>query len=127
MALETTGENDFSCAAVVIPDCCSPDNDVNIYEGDIDLSPDDNVDLRNSGDVDAAQNIRRKRNAARDRKRLWVTRLVPYEYDSQLPGERATPLLVVFPWIFKNPFALSIISVNSKPTVVDVGSQPGTL
>lgn len=61
------------------------DNDVNIYEGDIDLSPDDNVDLRNSGDVDAAQNIRRKRNAARDRKRLWVTRLIPYEYDSQLP------------------------------------------
>lgn len=46
------GENDFCCVVVVIFDCCLLDNDVNIYEGDIDLFLDDNVDFRNVGDVD---------------------------------------------------------------------------
>lgn len=61
------------------------DNDVNIYEGDIELSPDDAVDIRDAGDVDGEQMIRRKRNAARDRKRLWVKRVVPYQYASDFP------------------------------------------
>jgi len=62
------------------------DNDLNIYEGDIDLSPDDNVDLSDAGDVDGENiGVRRKRNAARNRKKLWVTRVVPYEFDSSLP------------------------------------------
>ena len=62
-------------------------NDVNMYEADIKLSPDDNVDLRNDGDVDGGQlPVRRKRNAERDRKKLWVTRVIPYEYDNDLPG-----------------------------------------
>ena len=40
---------------------------MNMYEADINLSPDDNVDLRDDGDVDGAQlPVRRKRNAARD-------------------------------------------------------------
>lgn len=61
-------------------------NDVNLYEADIDLSPDDVVDLRDDGDVDGQQLIRRKkRNAARNRKKVWVTRVIPYEYDSSLP------------------------------------------
>lgn len=64
----------------------SLDNDVNIYEGDIELSPDDAVDSRDAGDVDGEQMIRRKRNAARDRKRLWVKRVVPYQYASGFPG-----------------------------------------
>ena len=64
-----------------------PDNDVNLYEADIDLSPDDVVDLRDDGDVDGQQLIgRKKRNAARNRKKVWVTRVIPYEYDSSLPG-----------------------------------------
>ena len=64
-----------------------PGNDVNLYEADIDLSPDDVVDLRDDGDVDGQQLIgRKKRNAARNRKKVWVTRVIPYEYDSSLPG-----------------------------------------
>ena len=60
---------------------------MNMYEADIKLSPDDEVDLRDAGDVDGEQlPVRRKRNAARDRKKLWVTRVIPYEYDSGLPG-----------------------------------------
>ena len=60
---------------------------MNMYEADIHLSPDDAVDLRDDGDVDGAQlPVRRKRNAARDRKKLWVTRVIPYVYDSRLPG-----------------------------------------
>ena len=60
---------------------------MNMYEADIQLSPDDPADLRDDGDVDGAQlPVRKKRNAARDRKRLWVTRIIPYEYDSGLPG-----------------------------------------
>lgn len=67
---------------------CCPDDDVNMYEADIELSPDDNVDLRDDGDVDGSGiGLREKRNAARDRKKLWVTRVIPYEYDSGLPGE----------------------------------------
>lgn len=69
-----------------IPHLFSLDNDVNIYEGDIELSPDDVVDSRDAGDVDGEQAIRRKRNAARDRKRLWVKRVVPYQYASAFPG-----------------------------------------
>lgn len=58
-----------------------------MYEADIQLSPDDVVDLRDAGDVDGGLlPLRRKRNAARDRKRLWVTRVIPYVYDSSLPG-----------------------------------------
>lgn len=61
-------------------------NDVNMYEADIKLSPDDPVDLRDDGDVDGSQlPVRRKRNAERDRKKLWVTRVIPYEYDNGLP------------------------------------------
>ena len=64
-----------------------PGNDVNLYEADIDLSPDDVVDLSDAGDVDGQQLIgRKKRNAARNRKKVWVTRVIPYEYDSSLPG-----------------------------------------
>ena len=60
---------------------------MNMYEADIKLSPDDDVDLRNDGDVDGGLlPVRRKRNAERDRKKLWVTRVIPYEYDSGLPG-----------------------------------------
>ena len=60
-----------------------------MYEADIELSPDDNVDLSDDGDVDGSGiGLREKRNAARDRKKLWVTRVIPYEYDSGLPGER---------------------------------------
>ena len=70
--------------------CCLGD-DVNKYEGDIDLSPDDSVDLSNDGDVDGLS-LRKKRNAARDRKKLWVTRVVPYEYDSSLPGKKKESL-----------------------------------
>ena len=71
--------------------CCLLDNDVNIYEGDIDLSPDDIVDIRDSGDVDGGQiSARRKRNAARNRRKLWVTRVVPYVYDVSLPGNQRT-------------------------------------
>lgn len=68
--------------------CCrSLGNDVNMYEADIQLSPGDAVDLGDAGDVDGAQlPVRRKRNAARDRKKLWVTRVIPYVYDSSLPG-----------------------------------------
>ena len=45
------------------------------------------VDLSDAGDVDGQQLIgRKKRNAARNRKRVWVTRVIPYEYDSGLPG-----------------------------------------
>lgn len=62
-------------------------NDVNKYEADIDLSPDDVVDLSDVGDVDGQHlNVRKKRNAARNRKKLWVTRVIPYEYDTGLPG-----------------------------------------
>lgn len=69
------------------------DNDVNIYEGDIDLSPDDIVDTRDSGDVDGEQiSARRKRNAARNRKKLWVTRVVPFVYDSSLPAYYQTTI-----------------------------------
>lgn len=61
-------------------------NDVNMYEADIKLSPDDNVDLSNDGDVDGAPiSVRRKRNAARDRKKLWVTRVIPYAYHRGFP------------------------------------------
>ena len=61
---------------------------MNLFEGDIILSPDDVVDLSNDGDVDGSQILlRRKRNAARDRKKLWVTRVIPYVYDSSLPGK----------------------------------------
>lgn len=61
---------------------------MNLFEADIQLSPDDVVDLSNDGDIDGSQIIvRRKRNAARDRKKLWVTRVIPYVYDSGLPGE----------------------------------------
>ena len=60
---------------------------MNMYEADIQLSPDDIVDLSDAGDVDGGQlPVRRKRNAARDRRKLWVTRVVPFEYDSNLPG-----------------------------------------
>ena len=61
-----------------------------MIEGDIKMSPGDLdiVDQSNQGDVDGSQiSVRRKRNAARDRKKLWVTRVVPYEYDSSLPGK----------------------------------------
>lgn len=61
---------------------------MNLYEADIQLSPDDIVDLRDDGDVDGAQiPLRRKRTAARDRKKLWVTRVIPYVYGSGLPGK----------------------------------------
>lgn len=61
-------------------------SDVNLFEGDIDLSPDDVVDNSDAGDVDGQQiSVRRKRNAARNRKKLWVTRVIPYVYDSSLP------------------------------------------
>ena len=61
---------------------------MNLFEADIKLSPDDVVDLSNDGDIDGAQlNVRIKRNAARDRKKLWVTRVIPYVYDSSLPGK----------------------------------------
>ena len=42
-------------------------NDVIKYEADVDLSPDDAVDLSDGGDVDGEQLlVRRKRNAALD-------------------------------------------------------------
>ena len=64
-----------------------PGNDVNKYEADIDLSPDDLVDLSDAGDVDGQQlSVRKKRNAARNRRKVWLTRVIPYEYDSSLPG-----------------------------------------
>ena len=67
-------------------------DDVNLYEADIQLSPDDPVDLSDAGDIDGAQlPVRRKRNAERDRKKLWVTRVVPYEYHSGLPGLTKEP------------------------------------
>lgn len=63
-----------------------------MYEADISLSPDDNVDLSNDGDVDGAPiSVRRKRNAARDRKKLWVTRVIPYAYRSGFPGLTKEP------------------------------------
>ena len=67
---------------------CFLGSDVNLFEGDIDLSPDDVVDNSDAGDVDGQQiSVRRKRNAARNRKKLWVTRVIPYVYDSSLPGK----------------------------------------
>ena len=63
-----------------------------MYEADIQLSPDDVVDLRDAGDVDGGQlPVRRKRNAERDRKKLWVTRVIPYVYNSSLPGLTKRP------------------------------------
>ena len=61
---------------------------MNLYEADIQLSPDDVVDLRNDGDIDGSQILlRRKRSDARDQKKLWVTRVIPYVYGSGLPGK----------------------------------------
>ncbi|KAL9980001.1 hypothetical protein ACROYT_G008531 [Oculina patagonica] len=67
-------------------------DDVNLFEADIELSPDDIVDLSDDGDIDGSQiSVRRKRNAARDRKKLWVTRVIPYVYDIKLPdGYKST-------------------------------------
>ena len=55
-----------------------------MYEGDIDLS-------NETVTVDTTT-LRPKRNAARDRKRLWNTRVVPYQFDPRLPRKLATKL-----------------------------------
>ena len=62
-----------------------------IFEGDIVLSPFDLkfVDTREEGDVDGDLAMSRKRrNAGRNRMILWQDRIIPYEFDSDLPGER---------------------------------------
>ena len=63
------------------------EDDLKLYEGDIILPPQDKgpADLRNDGDVDGE--LRSKRNAVRDRKKLWLNKVVPYEFGYGFPGK----------------------------------------
>ena len=58
----------------------------NLYEGDIQLTDHDQVDLTDDGDVDAPLGASDmvKRNAQRVRQYLWKTKRIPYEIDSKL-------------------------------------------
>nr|QNH72391.1 toxin candidate TRINITY_DN30581_c0_g1_i1 [Pachycerianthus borealis] len=64
------------------------------FEADINLSGDESdVDLRNEGDVDgplAPSAQRRRRSAERDKKNMWIGRIVPYVIDSSLTSATAT-------------------------------------
>jgi hypothetical protein len=51
-----------------------------LFEGDIQLAPEDLDFLSQSG---KDKNIR-KRNAHRTRQRLWRTKIIPYEIDNEL-------------------------------------------
>ena len=62
-----------------------------LFEGDIELSAFDLrlVDTREEGDVDGElAPSRQKRNAHRNRMVLWQDKVVPYKFDSSLPGEK---------------------------------------
>ncbi|KAK3752707.1 hypothetical protein QZH41_006612 [Actinostola sp. cb2023] len=51
-----------------------------VYEGDIIVTSRDNVDQRNTGDVDGPlSDSQTKRNAQRARERLWKQKIIPYE------------------------------------------------
>ena len=59
------------------------------FEGDIELTPDVIEQLKQFKDAEnngqSSSNIT-KRNARRDRSRLWVTKIVPYEVPENMKG-----------------------------------------
>ncbi|XP_022790685.1 uncharacterized protein LOC111330143 [Stylophora pistillata] len=100
-------------------------NDVNKYEADIVLSPDDNVDLSNDGDVDGSGiGLRKKRNAARDRKKLWVTRVIPYKYDSGLPDSFKSTIQEAMAE-FENKTCLKFVQRSSEALFINIIHKPG--
>ncbi len=59
------------------------------FEGDIDLTPDVIEQLRQFKEAEnngQSPSNTTKRNAGRDRSRLWVTRIVPYEVPENMKG-----------------------------------------
>lgn len=101
------------------------DDDVNMYEADIELSPDDNVDLSDDGDVDGSGiGLREKRNAARDRKKLWVTRVIPYEYDSGLP-DSFKPTIQEAIAEFETRTCLKFVQRSSETLFIKIVHEPG--
>ena len=67
----------FNLFAVLFPE--SGKN--GLFEGDIDLTDHDRVDMSSFGDIDGPIKTNVKRNAQRTRQGLWITRVVPYEID----------------------------------------------
>jgi hypothetical protein len=63
-----------------------------LYEGDIVIPPQERgeVDFSKDGDVDGELSERSKRNAVRDRKRLWLNKVVPYEFGYGFPGNASS-------------------------------------
>ena len=62
-----------------------------MFEGDIILSKFDLtfVDTREQGDVDGdLERRRQKRKANRNRMVLWQDRVIPYQFESDFPGEK---------------------------------------
>ncbi|XP_031549766.1 uncharacterized protein LOC116287250 [Actinia tenebrosa] len=62
-------------------------DDLNLYEGDIFIPIQERgeVDFRKDGDVDGELDERSKRNAVRDRKKIWLGKVVPYEFGYGFP------------------------------------------
>ncbi|XP_031568761.1 MAM and LDL-receptor class A domain-containing protein 1-like [Actinia tenebrosa] len=73
-------DNDLLSAATdrIIDANEAEDVDSKLFEGDIELSPED---------MQQADNRMSKRNAQRTRQKLWRTKIIPYEIDSELVKE----------------------------------------
>ncbi|XP_048582546.1 uncharacterized protein LOC5516638 isoform X2 [Nematostella vectensis] len=66
-----------------------------MYEGDIFLTKgmEGPADLSSAGDVDEDLSLRSKRNAVRDRKRLWTNKIIPYQFESGFPNDLRPTIL----------------------------------